>query len=198
MVSYGRSFVRVRPPADLLIQAVDTASKGPILRFGTFELDAGAEQLLKNGRTVRLQPQPFKLLRLLAGLSGRVVTRDEIQSALWKSDTFVDFDQGVNFAIKQVREALGEDADRPVYIQTIPKRGYRFIAPVEVVVPTEKGVRRGATTDLNLHKALWENIAELRLLEERRKKQHKMFLLVGAGLGLVALALVVVLLLRVF
>ena len=178
---------------------MDTASKGPILRFGTFELDAGAEQLLKNGRTVRLQPQPFKLLRLLAGLSGRVVTRDEIQNALWKSDTFVDFDQGVNFAIKQVREALGEDADRPVYIQTIPKRGYRFIAPVEVIVPSEKGVRRGATTDLNLHKALWENIAELRLLEERRNKQHKtMVLLIGASLGLAALVLVVVLLMRVF
>jgi DNA-binding winged helix-turn-helix (wHTH) protein len=175
---------------------VDTASKGPILRFGTFELDAGAEQLLKNGRTVRLQPQPFKLLRLLAGLPGRVVTRDEIQNALWKSDTFVDFDQGVNFAIKQVREALGEDADRPVYIQTIPRRGYRFIAPVEVIVPSEEDVLRGATTDLNLHKALWENIAELRLLEERRNKQHKIILLVGAGLGLLTLALLVILLFR--
>jgi DNA-binding winged helix-turn-helix (wHTH) protein len=168
---------------------VTTAEKGPILRFGAFELDTGAEQLLKNGRTVRLQPQPFKLLRLLAGLSGRVVTREEIQAVLWKGDTFVDFEQGVNFAIKQVREALGEDAERPVYIQTVPKRGYRFLAPVEVVTPGAKASPATQRTDLNLHKALWANIAELRLLEERRQRRRKVALTAGlvlAGAALVA------------
>lgn len=172
---------------------MDTAEKGPVLRFGAFELDTDAEQLSKNGRTIRLQPQPFKLLRLLAGLSGRVVTREEIQAVLWKGDTFVDFEQGVNFAIKQVREALGEDADRPIYIQTVPKRGYRFLAPVEVVSPWGKPSRTTRRTDLNLHKALWANIAELRLLEERREKRRKTAIRVGLVVSAL-LALVVVLL----
>lgn len=171
---------------------MDTAEKGPVLRFGAFELDTDAEQLSKNGRTIRLQPQPFKLLRLLAGLSGRVVTREEIQAVLWKGDTFVDFEQGVNFAIKQVREALGEDADRPIYIQTVPKRGYRFLAPVEVVTPGGKPSPTTRRTDLNLHKALWANIAELRLLEERREKRRKTVIRVGLAVGAL-LALVVVL-----
>jgi DNA-binding winged helix-turn-helix (wHTH) protein len=136
---------------------------------------------------VRLQPQPFKLLRLLASTSGRVVSREEIQAALWTSDTFVDFDQGVNFAVKQVREALGEDAERAVYIETIPKRGYRFIAPVEVVGQADHKSARRVTTDFSLHKALWANIAALRLLEEQRKQRRKLFLAVGVSLGVVAL-----------
>jgi DNA-binding winged helix-turn-helix (wHTH) protein len=169
---------------------VDTAQKGPVLRFGSFELDTDAEQLTKNGRTIRLQPQPFKLLRLLAGLSGRVVTREEIQAVLWKGDTFVDFEQGVNFAIKQVREALGEDAERPIYIQTVPKRGYRFLAPVEVVVPGGKAAATTRRTDLNLHKALWANIAELRLIEERRQKRRKQMLTAGVPIAVVLLVVV--------
>src|SRR5881397_1754885 len=125
-----------------------------ILRFGLFEIDVEAEQLRKSGRTIRLQPQPFKLLRLLVGEAGRLVTREEIRAALWTGDTFVDFDQGVNFAIKQVREALDDVAERPVYIQTVPKRGYRFLAPVEVVGPLEmvQPPPLPGTSDLRLHK----------------------------------------------
>jgi DNA-binding winged helix-turn-helix (wHTH) protein len=167
---------------------VDTTQPGPILRFGAFELDTAAEQLFKGGRTIRLQPQPFKLLRLLAGVSGRVVTRDEIQAVLWKGDTFVDFEQGVNFAVKQVREALGDVAENPVYIQTVPKRGYRFLAPVEIVTPSvapEPPPSR--RTDLTLHKALWANIAELRLIEERRTKHRKIALAVALAVAVVAL-----------
>lgn len=164
---------------------MDTVQKGPVLRFGAFELDTEAEQLTKNGRTIRLQPQPFKLLRLLAGLSGRIVTRDEIQAVLWKGDTFVDFEQGVNFAVKQVREALGDVAENPVYILTVPKRGYRFLAPVEVVTPGVKAAPITRRTDLTLHKALWANIAELRLLEERRARRRKIGLAVGLGIAVV-------------
>ena len=168
--------------------AAGTAPRGPILRFGPFELDTNAELLLRNGRTIRLQPQPFKLLRLLAETSGRLVTREEIQAALWKGDTFVDFDQGVNFAVKQVRDALGEDAERPAYIQTVPKRGYRFAAPVEVVVLGGAG-RPPASTDPRLHKALWANIAELRMLEARREQRSRIALAVILGLAaVVALA----------
>src|SRR5262245_51811089 len=140
-----------------------------LFRFGLFELDPHAELLRRNGITIRLQPQPFKLLRLLVGEAGRVVTRDQIRAALWKDDTFVDFDQGVNFAIRQVREALDDNAERPLYIETIPKRGYRFLAPVEEVRP-ELEDEPEPRTDLRLHKALWANIAELRLAEEARRR----------------------------
>lgn len=175
---------------------MDTAQKGPILRFGAFELDTEAEQLSKNGRTIRLQPQPFKLLRLLASMSGRVVTRDEIQAVLWKGDTFVDFEQGVNFAVKQVREALGDGAENPIYVQTVPKRGYKFLAPVEVITPGVKAAPATRRTDLTLHKALWANIAELRLLEERRARRRKIGLFVGLGVAVVVM--VVLLLIRVW
>lgn len=162
-----------------------------IVRFGIFELDADAEQLRKSGRTIRLQPQPFKLLKLLLAEPGRVVTREEIRAALWKGDTFVDFDQGVNFAIKQVREALDDDADRPVYIQTVPKRGYRFLAPVETVGGA-KAPRVGGTTELRLHKALWANIVELRLAEENRKTRTRLLIVAAAvAIGVVAALLLV-------
>jgi DNA-binding winged helix-turn-helix (wHTH) protein len=86
-------------------------SRPTVLRFGAFELDLDAERLLKNGRLVRLQPQPFKLLRLLTNQPGKLVTREAIKAALWTDDTFVDFEQGVTFTIKQVREALGDRAE---------------------------------------------------------------------------------------
>jgi len=162
-----------------------------VVRFGIFELDAEAEQLRKNGRTIRLQPQPFKLLKLLLAEPGRLVTREEIRAALWTGDTFVDFDQGVNFAIKQVREALDDDAERPVYIQTVPKRGYRFLAPVEAPrIPAR--ARSGGTTELRLHKALWANIVELRLAEESRKKRAKTIVIAAAAIiGLLAALLLI-------
>ncbi len=139
-----------------------------VVRFGVFELDMESERLLKNGRTIRLQPQPFRLLSLLTSEPGRIVTREEIRAALWNTETTVDFEQGVNFAMKQVREALGDNADSPLYIQTVPKRGYRFLAPVENRNPSAGTEQRSA--DLRLHKALWANIAELRLAEERRRR----------------------------
>ena len=167
-----------------------SAPKATVLRFGVFELDTETEQLRKNGLTIRLQPQPFKLLRLLAGEAGRLVTRDEIRAALWTGDTFVDFDQGVNFAVKQVREALDDEAERPLYIQTVPKRGYRFLAPVEVVAP---GKRRqpGTTVDLRLHKALWANIVELRLAEEGRRKRRWILAAAAIVVGLTIAAILV-------
>lgn len=141
-----------------------------LLRFGVFELDLESGQLLKHGRGVRLQPQPFKLLQLLAGNAGRLLTREEIRVALWKDDTFVDFEQGVNFAIKQVRDALGDQADNPVYVQTVPKRGYRFLAPVSTA--SRPGPEDLPIGDQRLHKALWANIVELRLAEKGRQRRQ--------------------------
>jgi DNA-binding winged helix-turn-helix (wHTH) protein len=160
--------------------------RATIHRFGIFELDSESEQLLKNGLAIKLKPQPFKLLKLLVNEAGRVVTRDEIRAALWTGDTFVDFDQGVNFAIKQVREALDDDSERSLYIQTVPKRGYRFVAPVEIVTPGEN-LFSVVPTDPRLHKALWANIAELRISEERRRRQMKIALIVG-GVIIAAMA----------
>ena len=94
-----------------------------IFRFGQFELDADANELRRDGRQVRLQPQPFKLLTLLIRHAGVLVSREEIRAELWPEGTFVDFDQAVNFAVRQVRDAIGDSAERPVYLQTLPKRG---------------------------------------------------------------------------
>ena len=101
-----------------------------LLRFGVFELNLDLEEVRKNGVLLRLPPQPFKLLAMLASRSGQVVTRDEIQQQLWGSDTFIDFEQGVNKCIKQIRTVLGDNPENPLYIETLPRRGYRFLAPV--------------------------------------------------------------------
>ncbi len=107
-----------------------------LLRFGVFELNLDLEELRKNGTPLKLPPQPFKLLALLASHSGQVVTRDEIQEKVWGNDTFIDFEQGVNKCIKQIRTALSDNPDAPLYIETIPRRGYRFLAPVRTkIVP---------------------------------------------------------------
>src|SRR5689334_9940201 len=133
-----------------------------MLRFGTFELDEEAGQLRRDGVPVRLPPQPFRLLALLASRPGELVSRDEIRQQLWGQDTYVDFDQGVNFCIKQVRSVLKDDADRPLYVETVPRRGYRFIAPVDRPSPTPppgpQTAGRGGM-DSKLQRALWANIA---------------------------------------
>jgi len=167
------------------LRPVESAETPRALRFGTFELDPVAGQLMMEGRPVRLPPQPFKLLWLLASRRGQLLTREQIRQALWADDTFIDFDQGVNFAIKQVREALKDDAESPRYIQTVPKRGYRFIAPVDAAKPAAAPPRG---TDLNLQKVLWTNIAELRLAEAKRQARRRLLLRVA----LVAAALILV------
>jgi DNA-binding winged helix-turn-helix (wHTH) protein/tetratricopeptide (TPR) repeat protein len=103
-----------------------------VLRFGSHALDERTGELRKEGALVRLPPQPAKVLALLARHSGRVVTREEIQREIWYGDTFVDFEQGLNFCVRQIRDALGDHADRPQFIETLPRRGYRFLLPVDV------------------------------------------------------------------
>src|SRR4029453_10426339 len=166
---------------------MDRRSAQAVRRFGSFELDLDAERLVKNGRTIRIQPQPFRLLCLLTTRPGVLVTREEIQAALWTGDTFVDFDQGVNFAIKQVRDALGDSAEDSLYVQTVPKRGYRFLAPVETGPEPPEPIIAG-TIDPYLQKALWANIVELRLADIRRR-QHQALLTVALGCVMVVLVL---------
>jgi Tol biopolymer transport system component/DNA-binding winged helix-turn-helix (wHTH) protein len=102
-------------------------------RFGPFELDLQSGELRRNGVKLRLQDQPFLVLRKLLEGNGAVVSREELHSTLWPADTFVDFDTSLNTAIKRLREVLGDSADVPVFIETIPRRGYRFLAPVQVI-----------------------------------------------------------------
>lgn len=171
---------------------MDRRTGSAVRRFGAFELDLEAERLLKSGRTIRIQPQPFRLLCLLTNRPGLLVTREEIQAALWAGDTFVDFDQGVNFAIKQVRDALGDSAEDSLYVQTVPKRGYRFLAPVETGPEPAELVIAGSM-DPYLQKAIWANIVELRLADNRRR-QHLTWLAIA--LGCLAIAVVVLILIR--
>jgi cholera toxin transcriptional activator len=101
------------------------------MRFGFFEVDLTAGELRKGGMKMRLQGQPFQVLALLLERAGEVVTREELQKELWPSDTFVDFDHSLNTAINKVREALGDSASSPRYVETLARKGYRFIAPLQ-------------------------------------------------------------------
>ena len=115
------------------------ASDSPVprgYRFGVFEVNLSSAALRRDGLQVRLRGKPFDILVALLERSGELVTRDELRQRLWASDTFVDFDHGVNAAMNRLREALGDAADNPRFIQTMPRRGYRFIAPVERVFAT--------------------------------------------------------------
>src|SRR5580704_6183834 len=109
----------------------DRQSRGS-LQFGVFELDLQAGELRKHGLRVRLQEQPLKVLVMLLERHGDIVTREELQKELWPADTFVDFDHGVNKAINKVRDALGDSAESPRFVETVARRGYRFLSDVKV------------------------------------------------------------------
>ena len=106
------------------------------IRFESFDLDLQTRELRKDGRPIKLQDQPGKLLALLACRAGELVTRAEIEKALWREDEFVEFEHAVNTAMRKVREALGDDLQRPRFIETLPRKGYRFIAAVETCAET--------------------------------------------------------------
>src|SRR5574337_144606 len=111
-----------------------------LARFGDYEVDFEAGELRKHGLRIRLQYQPFRILTLLVERPGRLVTRDEIQKLLWPNDTVVEFEHGINAAINRLREALNDSAEEPRYVETLPRRGYGFIAPV---VGATRGVAEG-------------------------------------------------------
>jgi TolB-like protein/DNA-binding winged helix-turn-helix (wHTH) protein/Tfp pilus assembly protein PilF len=118
------------------------------LRFGDFELWVKTAELRRNGRRVKLQNQPCRVLAILATHSGELVTRDELQQEIWPNGTFVDFEHGINFCIKQIRFALGDDAQSPTYIETLPRRGYRFIAPVQILNGTTGSMPAASVDEL--------------------------------------------------
>jgi len=123
-----------------------------ILRFGVFELELEEQHLRKAGALLHIRPQPLKVLTILASRPGKLVTREELQRELWGDETFVDFEQGLNYCIRQIRTILGDEAQTPRYIETVPRRGYRFIAAVngihaatgdEALVTSDAGKKPG-------------------------------------------------------
>jgi DNA-binding winged helix-turn-helix (wHTH) protein/TolB-like protein len=112
------------------------------IRFGVLEFDPASRELRRDGSPVRLQAQPAQVLGVLLQHAGEVVTRDQLREAVWGSGTFVDFDAGLNYCIAQIRTALGDSAEAPRYIRTVPKRGYQFVAPTALPPELARGVPR--------------------------------------------------------
>src|SRR5258707_5075047 len=111
------------------------------MRFGVYEVDPHAGELRRNGVKIKLQEQPFQVLTMLLERPGEVVSREELQRRLWAADTFVDFDHSLNAAIKRLRDALRDSADNPRFVETLARRGYRFMAPVAGAMPAGKSAK---------------------------------------------------------
>ncbi len=148
-----------------------------IVRFGSFEVDLREGVLSKGGMRIKLQEQPFQILALLLERPGDLVTRDQIRQKLWAKDTFVEFDDGLNTAVRKLRTALGDSADNPRFLETVPRRGYRFVAPVTIADSAgalgqtepagkmgqtgvaESGSTEGSSKERTRHRRLWIVIA---------------------------------------
>src|SRR5580765_3618856 len=116
---------------DYLLSETRVLNGQRMVRFGDFEVDLHAGELRKSGSLVKLQEQPFKVLQILLEHHGDLVTREELRSRIWPDRSFGDFDHAVNIAIGKLRAALGDSADTPLFVQTVPRRGYRFVVAVE-------------------------------------------------------------------
>ena len=141
----------------------DSSVRPRLLRFSVFEVDLRTGELRKQGLKVKLHGQPFQVLAMLLEHPGELLTREEIREKLWPGDTFIDFEQSVNTSIKRLREVLGDDAAAPRFIETLPRHGYRFIAPVEggarliaqpvaVAGPSLPGQLAGPNVDNRFHR----------------------------------------------
>jgi len=126
----------------------DTLSSNGLVRFGVFELDLQLGELRKGGVRLRLQHQAFLVLAALLERPSDLVTRDELRSRLWPADTFVDFDHGLNAVVRRLRETLGDSAVTPRFIETLPRRGYRFVAPVDRAHLRSRSVLSGLCREL--------------------------------------------------
>ena len=185
--------------------SVGTSHHPSVLRFGVFEMDLALGELRKNGILVKLPPQPFKVLALLATHRGQVVTREEIQQQIWGSDTFVDFEQGMNHCIKQIRNVLSDSAETPRFVETLPRRGYRFIAPVEqpeagrpILANTAESFREEAGALATLPATEVKPLAapEPAVGQRHWYRQRRLAIVVGAAASVLASAVVVLWLVR--
>jgi Tol biopolymer transport system component/DNA-binding winged helix-turn-helix (wHTH) protein len=139
------------------VASVPNGNLTEVVRFGVYEVDPRAGELRRNGVKVKIQEQPYQVLALLLERPGEVVTREELKRRLWPADTFVDFDHSLNAAIKRLRDALRDSADNPRFVETLARRGYRFLAPVAGSLPTNGSLAPPAstTTTRNRNRARW-------------------------------------------
>src|SRR2546426_4836067 len=128
-------------------------SPSPVYRFGVFQANLAARELRKHGVRIRLPGQPFYILSILLENPGEVITREEMRQRLWSSDTFVDFEHSLNSAIKKLRAALGDTPENSRYIETVPRMGYRFIAPVEQVSANGRSTSETPGVTANVERA---------------------------------------------
>jgi len=157
-----------------------------VRRFGAFEVNLQSGELRKSGMRLRLSGQPFQVLAVLVQRSGEVVTREELQSLLWSADTFVDFDHGLNNAVARIREVLEDSSESPRYVETVPRRGYRFIAPLSDVAPPEPALTLKSTPIVEVTPAQAPVASVLPVT--KRSAPSRMWLVLGAVAALAALA----------
>jgi DNA-binding winged helix-turn-helix (wHTH) protein/TolB-like protein len=158
-------------------------------RFGLFEFNAATRELRRENVIVRLQSQPAQVLACLIERSGQTVSRDDLRSALWGHDTFVDFDRGLNFCISQIRSALNDVSAQPIYIRTIPKHGYQFIAPVEPVFARDDAANDATPTQR-------QTVAAAQIAVAPPRIRSGTLMLLFAGVLLITVALVAIYRLR--
>src|ERR1035437_975442 len=115
--------------------------KKTVYKFGPFQLDSSKATLTRNSNQLKLQDLPYRLLAILVEKPGEIVSREEVRQRLWPQNTFVEFDNSLGVAIRKIRDALGDNADAPCYVETVPRRGYRFLAPVTTVTESQDPVR---------------------------------------------------------
>lgn len=163
------------------------------VQFGLFEADLKTGELRRSGVRVRLQSQPFKLLAALLKQPGEIVTREELQQQLWDADTTVDFDHSLGIAVNKLRDALGDSADNPRFVETLPKRGYRFVAPVKAA---EAPVPAAAVSELKQAVPTTETPPEEAAGAASKRQASRSYVLVSIVLGAVCLVLGILLLLR--
>ena len=168
-----------------------TTDSDSITSFGVFEIERRSGELRKGGVRVRLAAQPFQVLILLLERAGEVVTREELQRHVWPADTFVDFDRGLNKAVNRLREALGDTADSPRFIETLPKRGYRFIAPVQNSTASSRAHHVPVSTDAPLTSSAGgggEGVPESPAVESERPRARRQVSMAATALLLVGVA----------
>jgi TolB-like protein/DNA-binding winged helix-turn-helix (wHTH) protein/Tfp pilus assembly protein PilF len=161
------------------------------LRFSVFEVDLRTAELRKQGLKVKLQGQPFQVLAMLLERPGELVTREEIREKLWPGDTFIDFEHSVNSSIKRLREALGDDPAAPRFIETLPRHGYRFIAPVEPHHPlTPSSERRGANADSPPASGGGQGVVAVGAIHESPLRRHWVAAVAGGFVAAVVAVLI--------
>jgi DNA-binding winged helix-turn-helix (wHTH) protein len=143
-------------------------------RFGVFEVDAAKGELRRQGLRVKLNAQPFQVLCLLLERPGELLSREEISRELWPEGTFVDFDHGVNSAVNRIREALGDSASNPRFVETLARRGYRFVAPVERIEPSQESLSEGKEESLQGHAEIPLHRRILASPEDLPKTSHRL------------------------